>query len=224
MSIQFVEDDFWFGANFEFDETEFLPLNEGDLLLVFLVNVDPGDAPSPPAGWTALPDNVAVLPDPPNQFFATMWGFYHIIEAGDTGIYDFSNGDPESGGWSANFGEYSGTDLVAPVTVNSKEGTYDNNAALAQILPSVTVPYSDSRLLVASVDQGTQEPVVENMTVRTTGPIYLFDRAAAAGPTGDVTVTYPEETGWIVGFLLALNPPIEAGQRFDCSTIDSQIN
>lgn len=230
MSIVFVANDFWPPdfANTSFDESEFLPLDEGHFLIAFLVNLDPGDAPNAPSGWTEISSSPVVLPDPPNQFFATMWAFWKVLGAAETGVYDFSNGDPESSGWYGNFEEYSGTDPANPVAVNSKDGTYDNNAATVQNLPSVTVPHTGGILLAATTNQGPDntfnQPVIATMTLRSEGPVYVFDRSVAAGPTGDVEVVYPGPTGFILGFLLALNPPIEPGARFDCATVDSQIN
>lgn len=222
--MDFVAQDLWPGANFEFDETEFLPLTEGNVLLAFLVNADPGDAPNPPAGWTELGSSPAVLPDPPSSFFATMWAYEHLIGPSDTGVYDFTNADPESSGWSANFIEYSGLDPAVPTGNNSMAG--NGNATPTLTLPAVTVDRTGSWVLIATANQITTQPIVAGFTDRSDGPVYLFDKAVNAGSTGDVDVVSANEsgTGWDVGFLIVLNPPVEPGQRFDCSTIDSQIN
>lgn len=222
MSVQFVADDAWPGANFEFDETAFLPLDAGDFLFAFLVGSS-GDDPDPPAGWT----QIALSPVDAEAFtfFTVMWGFYHEITVGDSGIYDFTNADPESLGWSANFVEYSGVDPDSPVQAVSKNS--NGNASPILTLPSITVARTGSRVLVATANQIVTAPTVENFTLRTAdGPMYVFDKAAGAGSTGGIDVVSANEsgTGWDLGFLIALNPPLEPGTRFDCSTIDSQIN
>ena len=223
MPITFVAQDFWNNQT-SYDETEFLPLTVGDVLLAFLQNVDPTDAPVAPAGWTELTNSPAVLPDPPSSFFATMWGYVHVIEEGDTGIYDFDNGDPETLGWRANFIEYSGVDLDSPVEDNSFAG--NGNATVILTLPAVVATRTGSRLLVATANQITTQPTVEGFTDLSDGFVYLFDKATPVGSSGDVDVVSANEfgTGWDVGFLIVLNPPIEAGARFDCSAVDSQIN
>lgn len=222
MSVQFVEDDFWPGANFEFDETEFLPLTEGDVLLAFLVG-STADHPDPPAGWAEI--DLSPVDAIEFTFFTAMYGYVHVIESGDTGIYDFTNeAEPESSGWSANFVEYSGVDPDSSIQAVSKNS--NGNATPILTLPSITAIRTGSRVLVATANQIVTAPSVATFTQRTDGPMYVFDKAANAGATGDVDVVSANEsgTGWDLGFLLILNPTVAAGQRYDCAAVDSQIN
>lgn len=223
MSVQFVASDLWPGANFEFDETEFLPLTEGDVLFAFLVGSS-ADTPDPPTGWTEI--NLSPVDAIAFGFFTAMWGYVHVIGSGDTGIYDFTNeADGDSSGWSANFIECSSVDADAIVQAVSKNS--NGNATPTLTLDSVTATRTGSRVLVATANQIVTPPTVETFTLRTEdGPMYVFDKAANPGATGDVVVVSANEagTGWDLGFLIVVNPPLEAGARFDCSTVDSQIN
>ena len=225
MTIAFVAQE-WDLGNFEFDMST-LPLTEGDILIAFLVNADPGDVPSPPVGWTELSSSPAVLPDPPSSFFATMWAYVHVLGAGETGIYDFTNADPESLGWAAAFAEYSDLDPDAPTGNNSMNG--NGNATPTLTLPAVTATRTGSTALVAAANQLTLQPSVEGFTARpnvTAVPIYLFDKVVNVGSTGDIDVVSANElgNGWDIAFLIILQPAIAAGTRFDCAVIDSQIN
>lgn len=220
MSIAFVGNDFWITLEVEYDESAFLPLNEGSILFAFLQNNDPADVPDPPTGWVEIPESP--IDATPSSFFATMWGFYKILEAAETGIYNFDAGS--SVGWRANFVEYSGADPADPIAdVSSAQ---NGNATPILTLPSVTVERSNSRLILPTPNQISSAPTVDQFTLRSNGPVYVFDKAADAGVSGDVDVVSFNEvgTGWDLGFLIAVNPTVEAGVRFDCSTIDAQIN
>lgn len=223
MAVAFVASDLWPGANFEFDENGLLPLTEGDVLFAFLVG-STADEPDPPAGWTEI--NLSPVDATAFTFFTAMWGYAHVIGPGDTGIYDFTNeADEDSSGWSANFVEYSGVDPDAIVQAVSKNS--NGNATPTLTLDSLTVTRTGSRVLVATANQIVTAPTVETFTLRTEdGPMYVFDRAANPGATGDVVVVSANEsgTGWDLAFLIVVNPPLDAGARFDCAAIDSQIN
>lgn len=221
MAVTFVGDDGAFGANFEFDVSATLPLTEGDVLFVFLVG-SVADTPNTPAGWTLL--SMSPVDAEAFTFFTAMWGYYHVVTAGDSGVYDFTNADPESLGWSANFVEYSGVDTASIVQAVSKNS--NGNATPTLTLSSLTVTRTGSRVLMATANQIVTAPTIETFTQRTDGPMFVFDRAANPGATGDVVVVSANEvgTGWDLGFLIVVNPPLDAGARFDCAAIDSQIN
>lgn len=223
MSIAFVATDLWPGANFEFDENAFLPLNEGDVLIAFLAGFST-DVPDPPAGWTELSSSPATLAGSPPPSFTWLWAYVHVIGPGDTGIYDFTNeADLDSSGWSANFIEYSGLDLVNPTGDNSASGSVETDTlTLGSVIPTRT----GSWLLVGIVNQTTSQPVLDGFTERNdSGPMYLLDKAALVAPSGDIIATTTGEgADWSMGILVVLQPPLEPGQRFDCMVIDSQIN
>lgn len=197
-----VGDDFFFGTNFEFDVSATLPLTEGNVVFAFLVG-STADTPAPPTGWTQISqspvDAVAF------GFFTAMWGYWHVVGPAETGVYDFTNDDdPESLGWSANFVEYSGVHHGAPVEAVSKNS--NGNATPTLTLPSINVSSTGNRLLVATANQIVTAPTVATFTIRTNGPMYVFDKSATAGATGPVDVVSANGagTGWDLGFLLSL--------------------
>ncbi len=217
--VQFVASDLWPGANFEFDENPFLPLTEGSILFAFLVG-STADTPDPPEGWTEI--SQSPVDATAFGFFTAMWGYWHVVTAGDSGIYDFSNGDEESLGWSANFVEYSGVNPLSPVEAVSKNS--NGNATPILTLPSITVGQTGNRLLVATANQIVTAPTVDMFTQRTAGPVYVFDKSATAGASGDVDVESANEfgTGWDLGFLISLRcsgslapPPADSAEPGD---------
>jgi hypothetical protein len=211
-NIEFVAQDFWFDANFEFDENQFLPLNEGDILLAFLAGLST-DEPSPPVGWTAIDNSPAFLPGAPPSNFTRLWGFWHVIGSSDTGVYDFTNaGDPESSGWSANFVEYSGVDPADPLAAVSAAGKDIGSTTLT--LPSINTAHTDARVIVATVNRFTLNSTITGggFTDRSSGPVWIDDKTQGTmGATGDVNVVTASSDNWELGFLIALNPNCEGG-------------
>jgi hypothetical protein len=180
--------------------------------------------PDPPDGWEALSSPPATLSGDPPPSFTWLWAYRHVIETGDTGIYDFTNeADLDALGWSANFIEYSGLDLVIPTGDNSASGSVEEDVLA---LGGVTTTRTGSLLLAGIVNQTTSQPTLTGFTERNdSGPVYLLDKAALVGPTGDIEATIiGGGAAWSLGVLIVLQPPLEAGQRFDCATVDSQIN
>lgn len=200
--VQFVEDDSFPGANFEFDVSATLPLAAGNVVFAFLVG-SVADIPDPPTGWTQI--SLSPVDATEFTFFTAMWGYWHVVTGGDSGVYDFTNeAEPESGGWSANFVEYSGLHHGAPVEAVSKNS--NGNATPTLTLPSVNVSSTGNRLLVATANQIVTAPTVDTFTLRTSGPMYVFDKSATAGASGPIDVDSANEfgTGWDLGFLLSL--------------------
>lgn len=229
MSVEFVAQDFWNTPLVEFDESEFLPLNEGNFLIAFLQSNELMEIPNPPTGWEQLP--VSPVDAVGSGFVQILWCYYKILGPAETGIYNFDPGIEDPGGWFANFVEYSGVDSALPV--NDSSAKHSGNDEPILVLPTVTVDHVGSRLLIGTANQAETEglgivPTVEGWNDRGDGPVFIFDKAATVGESGDIDVVsgweFPENKGWDLGFLIALNPTIAAGQRFDCSTIDSQIN
>lgn len=229
MSIAFVGFDWWlFGL--EFDENDFLDLTEGDILFAFLSGVQ-GDTPAVPAGWEMIDESPVQFPNPSEISFAAMWVLWHEITAGDSGIYNFDNGDPETLGYSASFVEYSGVDTTNPVQAASS--AQNGNATPILTLPSVTSTLTGSWLLIAENNQIRASPTATGFTRRGSGwvegegpAIFALDKPTIVGPSGDVEVVSFNElgNGWDLGMMMVLNPPVLPGSRFDCSSIDADIN
>lgn len=196
----------------EYDISELLPLNEGNLVLAFLFNADPDNPPTAPAGWTAVPNSPVESDFGTTGFFTTMWGFSRILGPAETGVYNFDNG-LEIDGWAANFIEYDGVDSADPIAAVSSAA--NGNATPTLTLSSVTTEHGNSLLLVATANQISEQPSVAGWTNRATGSfLYYFDLVQEiVGPSGDVDVVSANEsgTGWDIGFLIALNPDCTGG-------------
>lgn len=206
------------GLDVAFDVSA-LPRTEGHLLIVFLGGIIT-DVPDAPAGWVEFD----VSPRQSSSHVSpALFGYYKILGAGEPISYDFDNG--ASSGWVSNFLEYSGVDPDDPIAATSAAD--NGNATVILTLPAVTVEREGSRLIIAEHNQLNLIPSIATWTTRVDGFfMFSFDKAANAGSSGDIDVVSANEsgTGWDIGFLIALNPAVEAGQRFDCAVIDSQIN
>lgn len=196
-----------------------LPRTEGDLLIVFLGGIIT-DVPDAPTGWVELD----VSPRQSSSHISpALFGYYKILGAGEPTSYDFDNG--ASSGWVSNFLEYSGIDTDDPVAATSAAD--NGNATVILTLPAVTAEHTSTILVVGEHNQLNLIPSIIGFNTRVDGFfMFSFDKTVNAGSSGDVEVVSANEsgTGWDIGFLIALNPSVEPGQRFDCSTIDSQIN
>jgi len=237
-STSFADDSAHFGVNFEFDVSAELPLTEGNVILAFLVG-SIVDTPGPPARWTEI--DLSPVDAVEFTFFTAMWGYWHVVTADDPGVYDFTNEDePESSGWSANFVEYANVHPTAPIADVSKNS--NGNATPVLTLPSVDVAQTGYRLLVATANQIVTAPTVDTFTQRTDGPMYVFDKSAVTGVTGEVDVESANEfgTGWDLGFLIALrcsggltpppapdtepgDPELELGQETVAGTLGPEV-
>lgn len=198
-----------------------LDLAENDVLFVFLhgSSIDP---PDPPLGFVEVADS----PLESTSFLGnTLWGFYKILGPSETGLYDFDAGS--SFGWYMATMLYRGVKTSAPiVTMSSAE---NGNSTPILFLPSITTTIGNSRLIVATANQIHVKPTVAGFGERVVDGVatFVFDKnQAASGASGIVEVESANEagTGFDLGFLIGLNPDVEAGSRFDCSTVDSQIN
>lgn len=194
-----------------------LPRTQDHVLIIFMEG-SIADPPTPPTGWIEFD----VSPRQSSSHITpAMYGFYKILGASEPTSYDFGGVD----GYAVNFLEYSGVDTADPIAATSAAD--NGNATPMLTLPAVTAEHTGAMLVIGETNQINLIPTVEGFNTRVDGFfMFSFDKLVNVGSTGDVDVVSANEfgTGWDIGFLIALNPIIGPGQRFDCSTVDSQIN
>jgi hypothetical protein len=223
-----------------FDELHVVPkpsgVVEGDLLLATtqVLPADngivyPNEVTQVPVGWTQVAHTDWEEDTASHRRFWIRL-FKKVAGASEPADYTFGLADPDTDGREVTMAAYRGCDPTTPIeAVSSSVTNAEDLPTTTLIIPSVTT-LDANRLLVIeffraiSFGVATFDPPT---WVQHTGHGVLCTihdkQQVSAGASGDQTATHISMTRG--AFLVALVPADAIpGYRFDCSTIDSQIN
>lgn len=208
----------WLGAS---------PFVSGDYMLVLCYSL--GEEPATATGWDKL-GQLTVTYDggAATDYFALFGKFY----AGESGPYDFyPPGTPTA--FDLVIVAYRGVDANAVYSIAHVGYTDDDSIADGVDLPSVSIPGGTSGVHNCPIVNGTTATNIGagfHLLLRGSDGDFRLIGVAIIEPANfprefDAPTGYTEDVDFQAGVMFCSKAvTAESGYRFDCSTIDAQIN